>query len=174
VQYFRISIILAIIALSSCSNPFSPPLGDPVSIWTDQTTVGGLLENFRLSYNRHDSLRYAECIACPGYAFNYFDTDLGEYAWMPRELDLQTTGRLFSHYDEIDLRWFGIGDEVANISAMDSSLALTVFFELMLNTEIVTGHARFQIRKELPLLECESPIFGQKPVFRIQEWDDDL
>jgi hypothetical protein len=160
---------------AGCSNPFAPPLGDPVSIWRDQTTLGGLLENFRSAYERRDSLRYAECLSCSDYRFNYFDPSLGDYAWMPREVDLATTGRLFRHFSRVELRWIGLGEELATIDAIDSLVSFTVFFELGLGVEVIYGHARFSALRSSPGEEaCQSPIYGDQAVFRLQQWDDDL
>ena len=60
---------------------------------------------------------------------------------MPRELDLTTTARLFDHYQTVDLRWVGISDQLAALSTLDSLISFTVFFELSLDAEIITGHA---------------------------------
>lgn len=161
--------------LSGCDNPFAPELGDPISIWTDQTTVGGLLENFRNAYIRQDSLRYAECLSCPDYQFHYFDADLGEYDWMPRETDLRTTGRMFRHYSSIDLNWVGLGEELAQVATPDSLVRFTLFFELRLGIEVITGSARFSVLRGHPVDDiCQSPIFEDRDVFRIVQWDDDL
>jgi hypothetical protein len=169
------ALCLAPVLWLSCSNPFAPPIGDPLSLWTDQTTVGGLLENFRMSYVRQDSLRYAECLACPDFIFNYFDEDLGDYAWMPREIDLATTGRLFQHYSQVDLRWFGLDPDAALISTPDSLVRLAVFFELVLDNDIITGNARFTMIRRTEIVEdCESALYRDEPVFRLLQWDDEL
>ncbi len=166
---------ILLLCITGCENPFAPLLGDPVSIWTDQTTVGGLLDNFRNAYTRKDSLRYAECLACPDYRFNYFDEELGEYSWMPREVDLATTGRLFRHFSTVDLRWVGVAEELAQRDDLGLDISFTVFFELTLNYDVITGHARFSVRREVPTgAECASPVYDDDPVFRIRQWDDDL
>lgn len=163
------------LVLAGCENPFAPPLGDPVSVWSDQTTVGGLLENFRTAYIRRDSLRYAECLACPDFRFNYFDADLGDNAWMPRETDLAATGALFRHFSSLDLRWIGVTDELAAVDAVDSLVSFTVFFELGLGFDVINGHARFTAVRRAPVgEECFGPIHGTDPVFRLLQWDDDL
>jgi hypothetical protein len=173
----KVPVLLALtgLLLLACENPFAPPLGDPVSIWTDQESVGGLLENFRNAYVRQDSLRYAECLACPDYQFHYYDSELGEYDWMPRETDLQTTGRLFRHYSNIDLRWVGLPESLYEVDTPDSLVRVTVFFELRLGVEVITGSARFSMIKSQPVDDiCQSPIFEDRDVFRIVQWDDDL
>jgi hypothetical protein len=137
--------------------------------------VGGLLENFRSSYIHRDSLRYAECLACPDYQFNFFNTELGEYDMMPRETDLLSTGRLFRHYPEVDLRWVGVGEDLADLATPDSLVRFAILFELRLGQSVLAGHATFTVIKSVPLDEfCQSPIFGPTPVFRIIQWDDDL
>ena len=159
----------------SCSNPFAPPLGDPHDYWDEQTTVGGLLENFSKAYARKDSLRYTELISCPEFRFNYFDSELGEYSWMPREEDLAVTGAMFRHYNSIDLRWVGLSDDLAVINTIDSLISLTVFFELHMDTDYLSGHARFTVIRDVQDEEiCTSPIFENSAVFRIIQWDDDL
>ena len=161
--------------LASCDNPFAPALGEPLSVWSDQSTVGGLLENFRSAYIHQDSLRYAECLACPDYQFNYYNPETGEYEMMPRETDLVSTGRLFRHYQAVDLRWVGLGEELAALATPDSLINFTLLFELRLDQGVITGHANFTVVKAAPVDEfCQSPIFGQAPVFRIIQWDDDL
>jgi len=172
-----ISRSLALLSLFclSCDNPFAPELGDPTSLWTDQTTVGGLLENFRSAYIHRDSLRYAECLACPDYEFHYYNTELGEYETMPRETDLAATGRLLRHYREVDLRWVGLGNELAALSTPDSLISFTLLFELRLDADVLTGHATFTVVRAAPVVEfCQSPIFADAAVFRIIQWDDDL
>ncbi|MCB9475219.1 MAG: hypothetical protein H6678_15560 [Candidatus Delongbacteria bacterium] len=171
----RLLCLLPLLLLGACRNPFAPRLGDPRSVWNDQATVGGLLENFRMAYIRQDSLRYAECISCDTYTFNYFDTDLAEYASMPRELDLATTGRLFRHYEDVDLRWVGISESLSALETADSLISFTVFFVLTLDATWLDGHARFSvIRQGGQNAACPSPIFGDDPVFRIVQWDDNL
>ena len=168
-------LLPGLLLLVACRNPFAPPLGDPISVWSDQQTVGGLLENFRQSYTRRDSLRYAECLSCPDYRFNYFDSELGDYSWMPREVDLTTTGRLFRHYQNVDLRWVGISEDLAAVATEDSLISFTVFFELSLDAEIITGHARFHVIRSLATGDaCQSAFYDDEAVFRIQQWDDDL
>jgi hypothetical protein len=171
-----VAVLALLIPLGlSCDNPFAPPLGDATDLWTDQTTVGGLLENFRAAYIHRDSLRYAECLACPEYQFNYFNTELGEYEMMPRETDLISTGRLFRHYSEVDLRWVGLGDELAELATPDSLITFTLLFELRLDQDVITGHANFTVLRAAPVVEfCQSPIFADAAVFRIIQWDDDL
>jgi len=57
----------------------------------------------------------------------------------------------------------------------DSLISFTILFELRLDQNVVNGHATFSVIKSATLDEyCQSPIFGEAPVFRIIQWDDDL
>ncbi len=167
-------LTLAALLLSSCRNPFAPALGEARSAWSDQATVGGLLENFRMSYIRRDSLRYSECLACEGFRFNYLDTELGEYSTMPREVDLATTGRLFRHFSNVDLRWLGISEELSAIATPDSLITFTVFFSLSLDVNTIDGHARFTVLRSSGEDGCEGSLYEGEEVFRILQWDDTL
>lgn len=171
----RLLVLLPLLALAgSCRNPFAPELGDPRSVWSDQTTVGGLLENFRMAYIRQDSLRYAACLACESYSFNYFDPELAEYSTMPREADLAATGRLFRHYDSVDLRWVGLSPALDTLSTPDSLIGFTVFFVLTLDATWLDGHARFGVIRRSGGGDPCGPAEGKAPVFRIVQWDDNL
>jgi len=158
-----------------CRNPFFPNLGDPIGIWSDQITIGGLLNNFRNAYMFKDSLRYAECLACPDYQFNYFDPSVDEFLWMSRDTDLRTTGRLFRHYETISLEWSGLDEAQLDISVVDSLVQVTVFFDLRLDEQYLNGYARFDVIRSLPADEadCRSSFYTDVPVFRIVHWWDE-
>jgi hypothetical protein len=161
--------------MQGCRNPFFPHLGSPRTFWTDQETVGGLLQNFRNAYNTRDSLRYAECLACPDYQFQFYDHRIADYDWMSREQDLLTTGRLFRHYEHIDLEWSGLDPETESFAFADSMIQVTVFFDLRLDDEYINGMARFQLLKSTPSAsgECRSVFYPEKSVFRIVQWLDE-
>ncbi len=169
-----LGLLLLAIGISGCRNPFAPALGAARSAWTDQETVGGLLENFRMSYIRQDSLRYAECLACEAFSFNYLDTELGEYSTMPREVDLGATGRLFRHFNNVDLRWLGINEELASLETPDSLITFTVFFSLSLDVNTIDGHARFTVLRSSESDGCSGSPYEDQPVFRILQWDATL
>ena len=112
----RLLLILLLVMVAGCRNPFFPRLGEPQSSWTDQTTIGGLLQNFRNAYNFQDSLRYSECLSCPDFQFQFYDPELGDYDWMSRQVDLTTTGRLFRHYNNNNLELSGLDQELLEFS----------------------------------------------------------
>ncbi len=173
----KTTAILILLLVAGCRNPFFPRLGEPQSYWTDQTTVGGLLQNFRNAYNFQDSLRYAECLACPDFEFQFYDPELGDYDWMSREVDLTTTGRLFRHYEDISLEWSGLDPELMAMDSRNDTLDVAVFFDLRLDNDYLNGWARFKLLRPDPpqsqSADCQSVYYPDSSVFRILLWQDD-
>jgi len=149
--------------LQGCLNPFAPIEGEAGKrAWSDQATVGGLLQNFALSYDYRDSLRYSDCLD-ESFIFNYYDMDAGRFDSWYRDTDLKATGGLFRSYGRIDLEWNIIPDEVVAFNLPDSLLAFIVRFNLTLGDESpLMGYARFSVRK------------GSDGRFRVIQWQDDF
>lgn len=171
----KLVLILLLAMLASCRNPFFPRLGEPQSSWTDQTTIGGLLQNFRNAYNFQDSLRYSECLSCPDFQFQFYDPELGDYDWMSRQVDLTTTGRLFRHYNNINLEWSGLDQELLEFSTRDTTLHITLFFDLRLDDDYISGWADFTLLRQLQpqSSDCQSVFYPDSAVFRLLQWQDD-
>ena len=126
-------ILLAMVFIIGCNNPFAPELGNPSSsLWTEQLTVGGLLQNFRNAYNFSDSLHYADCLA-DDFTFFYFDPDENRFDQWYRETDLSTTGRLFRHFQSISLVWGSVSPHIEDFAHEDSLLDFQVPFNLTLD-----------------------------------------
>ncbi|KPL06233.1 hypothetical protein AMJ86_09295 [bacterium SM23_57] len=155
-------LLMAVLAVG-CNNPFAPELGNPASsLWTDQVTVGGLLQNFRNAYNYADSLHYADCLA-DDFTFFYFDPDENRFDQWYRETDLTTTGRLFRHFQSIRLIWGSLPLEVEDFSQVDSLLDFQVPFNLTLNDLApLYGFAHFSVYRPA----------GDR--FQIVVWRDDF
>ena len=84
---------------AGCLNPFAPIEGDVgETVWSDQRTVRGLLDNFALSYDYRDSLRYSDCLD-ESFVFRYYNAERGYYDSWFRETDLITTGGMFRAFD---------------------------------------------------------------------------
>jgi len=151
------------LVLSGCLNPFAPVEGTASArVWSDQTTVGGMLHNFSLAYDYRDSMRYADCLD-ESFIFNYYDVDAGRFDSWYRDTDLKTTGGLFRSYRRVDLEWNLIPDEVYSFNYPDSLLAFIVRFNLTLDDEApLMGYARFSVR------------MGNDGRFRVKEWQDDF
>lgn len=180
----RLLLILLLLLIAGCRNPFFPRLGTPQSYWSDQTTIGDLLQNFRNAYNFKDSLRYSECLACPDFQFQFYDPELGDYDWMSRQVDLTTTGRLFRYYDNINLEWSGldqsildikVSDVIADTSNPDNTVNITAFFDLRLDDDYLNGWAQFTVIGHLQpqSADCQSIYYPDVAVFRILQWRDD-
>jgi hypothetical protein len=154
----------AFLILCGCVNPFAPSIRNGASStpWTDASTVGGMLENFKLSYELGDSLQYADLLD-EQFQFQYYDPELQRTEGWLRETDLRTTTRLFRGFHNISLIWGELPTEIEQISASDSSVDLRVQYQLILDElSPLIGFARFTLNKPA----------GQK--FRIVIWRDDF
>jgi hypothetical protein len=159
----RVSLVALIPLLTGCLNPFAPIEGEPGSgSWSDQRTVGGLLQNFALSYDYRDSLHYADCLD-ETFVFHYYDVDQGRSDSWYRDADLRATGGLFRNYDHVDLEWNLIPEEVVNFSLPDSALSFIVRFNLVLGEDApLMGFARFSVK------------MSDDRRFRVVSWRDDF
>ena len=152
----------ALLLFAGCLNPFAPEeAGLSEGLWDDQSTVGGLLKNFRTSYSLKDSLRYSDLIA-DEFVFQYFDEDLSRYEQWYRETELRATGGLMRNVDLLDLRWGPVSSTIDTFSGPDTTVEFTVNFSLTAgNIASVSGFARFKVRS------------GEDGKFRIVMWRDD-
>jgi len=155
-----------LLGITGCLNPFAPELGDPsASLWTDQQTVGELLDNFRNAYNLQDSLRYSDVLA-DNFVFEYYDVENEREDQWGRVTDLRATGGLFRSFDEVHLTWYAVPVPIAQYSAADTSLEFDISFNLSLygsggeSSYDFYGFARFTVLKEM----------GDR--FRILRWRD--
>jgi hypothetical protein len=155
--------ILVMGVMVACRNPFAPELGDSgTTVWTDQLTIGGLLQNFRNAYNYGDSLHYADCLA-DDFTFFYFDPDENRFDQWYRDTDLTTTGRLFRHFQSIRLVWGSLPAEIEDFAHQDSLFDFQVPFNLTLDDlSPLYGFAHFSVYR---------PAGGR---FEIVVWRDDF
>jgi hypothetical protein len=165
-RYFVVGIGLAGavgLVYVGCVNPFAPELGNPASsLWTEQLTVGGLLQNFRNAYNYGDSLHYADCLA-DDFTFFYFDPDENRFEQWYRDTDLSTTGGLFRHFRSIQLVWGSLPPEIEEFAQEDSLMEFQVPFNLSLDDLApLYGFAHFSVYR---------PVGGK---FQIKVWRDDF
>jgi len=145
----------------SCLNPFAPVEGEVgMATWQSQTTISGLLCNFKLAYNYRDSLRYADCLA-ESFVFHYYDVKNGRFERWFRETDLKATGGLFRNFNQINLEWNHIPVWVESFERPDTTF--NVRFNLTISEEIpLMGYARFSVRKE------------KDDKYRVLVWRDDF
>jgi hypothetical protein len=160
-------ILLLIILIISCFNPFAPKLEDPGQndlIITEQTTPDEVLQNFKYAYIFKDSVLYSDLLDS-SFVFFYFDPNQeasGMIQSWGRNDDLRTTGRLFRNFDVIDLIWnttiYAIED--SNQAEYSKSFDLTLIKQN--ETINITGNAIFVFRKS-----------GYNDKWRILQWKDE-
>jgi hypothetical protein len=158
-------LILSILAsgLAGCINPFAPELGAPTeSLWSNASTIGGLLQNFKTAYELQDSLAYSQCLD-ERFQFQYFDAELNRTESWYRETDLRVTARLFRSFRNINLIWGQAPYGIEEIATPDSLVEFRIQFHLYLD-EIspVAGFAHFTVNKPA----------GER--FRVVLWMDDF
>jgi hypothetical protein len=105
-----IFIIISIIIVMGCLNPFAPKLEKSNRtdlIITGQLSHQEVLQNFQYAYVFKDSVLYSELLDS-SFVFIYFDPNQdpsGRFVSWGRDVDLRTTGRLFRNFNIIDLVW---------------------------------------------------------------------
>jgi hypothetical protein len=166
VERFQVvaALILALaLLLAGCVNPFAPSLGGSTgSLWTDASSVGGLLQNFTTAYQLADSLQYADLLD-EQFQFQYYDPNLQRTDGWYRDTDLRATARMFRSFHQVSLIWGGLTPADSAISTPDSMVEIRVRYQLVLDElSPLLGFARFTLFK---------PSGGK---FRIVLWRDDF
>jgi len=136
-----------------CINPFAPALekkSDVTNMITEQQSPEDVLQNFRYAYTFKDSLLYSDVID-KAFVFEFFDPNqqpTGGLTTWGRDIDLQTTGRLFAEFDVINLIWLNTLFE----ESQDNIERRLVRFNLnMFGSDfnfILTGTALFTFRRD--------------------------
>jgi hypothetical protein len=161
------AILIGVVLLSGCLNPFAPKLTNSLEggdmIITSQATPQEALQNFKIAYTFRDSLLYSDVLDT-GFLFVYFDPNEGTsgrlVSW-GREEDLLTTGRLFRHFEVIDLVWNETiyENEGETLSEISRGFSLTLVGEN--STYTLAGRAVFTFEKSKDLK------------WRITRWKDE-
>jgi hypothetical protein len=153
----RWTIYTAIIGISlilfGCLNPFAPKLTRSIEsadlIVTQQLNPEEVLQNFKVAYIFRDSLLYSDLLDT-AFIFVYYDPEAGtsgRFVSWNREVDLRATGKLFSHFQVIDLVWHSTIYE--NIE--EDQAELSKQFDLTLISEEtdyhISGRAVFTFKK---------------------------
>ncbi len=110
-KYYIAGIFITGIIFFKCFNPFAPDLTDDLEVEdlviTQQASPDEVLQNFKVAYTFRDSLLYSNVLDS-SFLFVYFDPDegsSGQFVSWGKDTDLKTTGRLFRHFQVIDLVW---------------------------------------------------------------------
>ncbi len=107
---FPVLLLAAIwlMLLVPACNPFAPALDDvttdPNALLGNPVTVRGFFDRFRAAYQLRDSTLYGQLLA-PRFRFTYRDFAANvERSWT-RDVDANTTYRLFKAARSINLQW---------------------------------------------------------------------
>jgi hypothetical protein len=138
---------------TGCFNPFAPRLTNSLQstnfIVTQQQSPDELLHNFKMAYTFRDSLLYSDLLDS-AFLFIYFDPAVGtsgRFVSWGKEEDLLTTGRLFRHFQVVDLVWNAVIYESMDgmIGEMSKGFNLTLIGE---DSDFkLSGRAVFTFRK---------------------------
>ena len=150
-KWFNGIFVLSLL-LFSCLNPFAPKLdrnGQKGLVLTEQASAEEVLVNFVYAYTFKDSLVYADLLDS-SFVFVYFDPNLGSsgrFVSWGRDVDLQTTGRLFRNFDTITLTWNSTVYE--SIKESEAELSKTLQLNLFGGEGdfSLTGNAIFNFKK---------------------------
>ena len=138
---------------TSCWNPFAPKLTQSLEsstlVVTAQQSPAEVLQNFKVAYTFRDSLLYSDLMDT-AFQFVYFNADeetSGRFESWGRDVDLRITGRMFRHFQVLDLVWKATLFEFRN----DTTGEMSKGFDLTLVAEDfdykLSGKAVFSFRK---------------------------
>ncbi len=160
----RLGAVCLLAALfCACTNPFAPEEGGlGEGLWDNQTTIGGMLDNFQTAYTMRDSLRYADIIA-EEFLFRYYDVNEEREITWGREVELLATGRLMRNVDRLDLQWGPLSARIDTFALPDTTVEFTINFSLSAGDySAISGRALFGARA------------GDDGRFRLVLWQDNF
>lgn len=140
------TIILLPLIFISCTNPFSPKLHEASSenLLSDQTTVNGVFQNWRYSYQFKDTTVYGDLLH-NDFVFVYKNYDIGVDVNWNREEDMIATHNMFNGTQNLDLIWneavIAVGD--TSIKDISRGFSLTVMIS---PTDVLRVQGRANIR----------------------------
>jgi len=106
-----IGVLTLLILCAGCVNPFAPELTNNLDasdlVVTEQRNPEEVLQNFKVAYAFRDSLLYSDVLDS-SFLFVYYDPNIGasgQFVSWGRDVDLETTGKLFRFFQVVDLHW---------------------------------------------------------------------
>jgi len=126
-----IAILLLVLILESCMNPFAPALdtslGSQGSLISDQKNIEGIFQNLQYAYTFKDTTIYGQLLNS-NFAFTYRDYDREvDIAW-GRDDEMRVTNGLFTNSERLDLIWNNIVAITNDSSNVVRSFNLTITF----------------------------------------------
>lgn len=138
--------LAAVLALSSCMNPFAPALssGGGGAVLGDQRTIEGLFQNFRYAYVFKDTLTYGRLLDRT-FTFVYRNYDQGVDVTWGRDEDMLATQGLFSAAQQLDLVWNDVvqADGDSLLQNISRGFNLTITFN---PSDILRAQGRVNLR----------------------------
>ena len=132
-------LLLSLTACLAACNPFAPGVDDAVTdpnkLLGDRTNVNGFFEWFRNSYQIRDSTLYGQLLA-PNFRFTFFDfSNSTEISWT-RDVEMNTTYKLFRGVRSTTLQW---NQYIVADTAISDTLAVAErAFNLVINQDDAT------------------------------------
>ena len=174
---FKLYYLILFLFLVGCMNPFAPALTEKdlntSLLITDQLTPQEVLTNFRYAYLFKDSLIYSETLDS-SFLFiskNYSTDPPSDIIW-GRDVDMQTTARLFRNCENIKLDWNDYLYTRIDTIQIDSLTRAALYAEIRVVFLITFT---FDDGRQIPTLKGEALFnFIRKPsgIWRITRWED--
>ena len=163
---FQYTILLLLLLLSNCWNPFAPTEGQLEGVadlvLTEQRSPDEVLQNFRYAYIYRDSVAYSKLFDT-SFVFLYWDPDIGGssggYNYWGLDTELRATGGLFRTFDHFTLVW---NATIATDTSQSGEISLTKTFDLSIDGAFISGNAVFDFIED-----------STKNVWRITRWQDE-
>ncbi|MCC3152473.1 hypothetical protein Q3A66_05680 [Hymenobacter sp. BT770] len=99
--------IVLLLMMPAC-NPIAPGLDEVTAVHNEllgtPEMVRGFFDRFQVAYQRRDSTLYGQLLA-PKFRFTYHDFAANADRSWPRDVDANTTSRLFKAARSINLQW---------------------------------------------------------------------
>ena len=176
---YSILVLIILILVFSCQNPFAPPVIGPGSFRpiAQQTDPDSVLFNFKYAYENRDSIVYANCLD-EDFVFIYYDQDeIGQIDTIEIYRDgpgyeLDVTGQMFKYLDEIRLDNWIIQDKPDSIVGIDTLKIRDVFFHLSLRD--MDGDYGYQHLEATGIARFVFRLDPEDTLWRIFLWDDRL
>lgn len=125
--------IIFYLSIIGCTNPFAPKLEENFenisNLISDQKTINGVLQNFKLAYTFKDSTLYGKTME-NNFIFIYKDYDKGVDVFWGRDEEMRATNGLFQTTQRLDLVWNNtLAENIDSLKAsITKSFNLTVTF----------------------------------------------
>ena len=146
---YLLLIILPILFLISCINPFAPALSDAEADGLgDLKTIDGFFQSFQYAYNMKDTLIYSNLLS-QDFIFSYRNYEKGiDDLTLSREEDMITTYRLFNAAKSLNFIWNEIITQSGD--GTEQNIARTFSLTILFNqTDIilVSGRVHFILKR---------------------------